>query len=411
MKRISTVIIGAGQAGLAMSKCLSDRSIAHVVIERGEVANSWINERWDSLRLLTPNWQSRLPGYSYGGNNPDGFMSMPEITDYLRGYADHCDAPVEDRTTVTSVTLQGFGYRVETTKGDWVCDNVVAATGACAQAKVPDLASALPSGIKSLTPLTYKSPAQLEPGGVLVVGASASGTQIAAELCEKGYKVTLAAGAHIRVPRSYRGRDVQWWMDQSGVLGTRVDEVDDIERARRVPSLQLIGDRSIAALDLNHLKSQGVTITGRLVGIRDGLAHFSGSLANQCALSDLKMNRLLSGFDAWAKSQSILGLPPAYRLEPTHVDADIPLRLRLDGGCVRTVIWATGYLPDFKWLELPVFNAKNALAHSYGVVAPGLYVLGLPFQQRRNSALIDGVGADAEALANHFVLNRAHSAA
>ncbi|MDV7145737.1 NAD(P)-binding domain-containing protein [Tropicimonas sp. TH_r6] len=411
MKHISTVIIGAGQAGLAMSKHLSDRSVAHVVIERGEIANAWINERWDSLRLLTPNWQSRLPGYSYSGDNPDGFMTMPQVTAYLRGYAEHCMAPIEDRTAVTSVSLQGFGYRVDTTKGAWTCDNVVLATGACARAHIPKLADSLPSSVTSLTPMTYKTAAQLDPGGVLVVGASASGMQLAAELRRAGHDVTLSVGAHIRVPRNYRGRDIQWWMDRSGVLETRVDEVDDIDRARRVPSLQLTGDRSFAALDLNTLEALGVEMVGRLAGIRDGFAQFSGSLANQCALSDLKMNRLLDGFDIWAEQQSLSGLGAAERLEPTRVATEPSLELSLRDGRIRTIIWATGYRPDFRWLNLPVFNAKGQLNHSLGVVAPGLYVLGLPFLQRRGSALMDGIGADAEVLSNHLVLNRAHRAA
>ncbi|WP_299783251.1 NAD(P)/FAD-dependent oxidoreductase [uncultured Roseobacter sp.] len=411
MKQISTIIIGAGQAGLAMSKCLAERSVPHVVIERGEIANAWVSERWDSLRLLTPKWQSRLPGYSYSGSDPDGFMTMAEITEYLRSYAAQSAAPVEEGVTVTSVTVQSFGYRVETTKGDWLCDNVVLATGACAQARVPAVAGQLPSGITSLTPMSYKSPAQIDPGGVLIVGASASGTQIASELLTAGHDVTLAVGAHIRVPRHYRGRDVQWWMDQSGVLDMRADQVDDINRARRVPALQLVGDHSIDALDLNYLRWQGVEVVGRLCGIRNGYALFSGSLANYCALSDQKMNRLLEGFDLWAESQSLIGLAPPERPDPTYVDPDPALRLRLCDGHIRTVIWATGYRPDFNWLHLPVFDAKGALRHKFGVVAPGLYVLGLPFQQRRKSGLIDGVGADAETLSNHLILTRANRAA
>lgn len=407
MRQISTVIIGAGQAGLAMSKCLSDRSVTHVVIERGEIAQSWISERWDSLRLLTPNWQSRLPGYAYSGDAPDGFMTMPQIADYLRGYAACCAAPVEERTTVTSVASQGFGYRVETTQGAWQCDNVVLATGACAQARIPQLANNLPPGVTSMTPMSYKSPAQLDPGGVLVVGASASGTQIAAELRAAGHDVTLAVGSHLRAPRSYRGRDIQWWLDRSGVLDACLDQIDDIDRIRRLPSMQLVGDATLAALDLNTLRARGVQIVGRIAGIREGYAQFSGALANHCALSDLKLNRLLESFDAWAESQTLTGLKPPHRLEPTEVGRDPVLSLRLDDGHIRTVIWATGYRPDFHWLDLPVFNAKGGLDHTFGVVGPGLYVLGMPAQQRRKSAFIDGVGADAEVLANHLIHNRA----
>ncbi len=402
MRHISTVIIGAGPAGLAMSKCLSDRSISHMVIERGEVANSWTTERWESLTLLTPNWQSRLPEYCYTGEHPDGFMSMPQIADYLHGYATSITAPVEDRTTVEAVTAQGFGYRVSTDRGDWTCDNVVFANGACGRAQVPSIAQALPAGIAQLTPQTYKSPAQIARGGVLVVGASASGTQIAAELLGVGHDVMMSAGAHIRVPRRYRGRDIQWWMDRSGVLDARIGEVDDPDRARRVPSLQLIGDAGLSFLDLNTLQARGAEVTGRMVGLRDGLAQFSGSLANQCASSDLKMRRLLRGFDLWAASQDLTDLPPVELHPVTRLPANPRLTLDLANGRIRTVIWATGYAPDFSFAKLPIFDRKGELRHSEGIVGPGLYVLGLPLQMRRKSALIDGVGADAEALATHL---------
>jgi putative flavoprotein involved in K+ transport len=411
MRQISTVIIGAGQAGLAMSKCLSERSVPHVVIERGEVANSWATERWNSLKLLTPNWQSRLPGYHYGGTDPDGYMSMPEVGAHLQGYARSFDAPVECRTTVDAVTVAGFGYRVSTDRGDWVCDNLVLATGACAQAQVPQLAQGVPDHITQLTPQSYKAPDQIGPRGVLVVGGSASGTQIAAELLEAGCAVTLSVGAHIRMPRQHRGRDVQWWMDRSGVLDTHISEVDDRVRARNVPSLQLVGDADLPFLDFNYLQDLGAEITGRWVGLQDGTAQFSGSLANQCALSDLKMRRLLGSFDNWAETQGLTDLP----LPPKHGQTTVPeaprLTLDLKRGAIKTIIWATGHRPDFSFAKLPIFDRKGAIRHESGVVGPGLYVLGLPFQMHRKSALIDGVGQDAMYLADHLHKHHRNKAA
>lgn len=411
MRYISTVIIGAGQAGLAMSKCLSDRSVAHVVLERGEVAQSWTKDRWGSLRLLTPNWQSRLPGHSFTGPDPDGYMTMPQITGYLRDYAHRINAPVTEGTSVHSVTAHGNSFLVRTNKGDWICDHIVAASGACAQPKVPQIASAVPEGVAQLSLGTYKSPDQVAKGGVLVVGASASGVQIAAELCTAGRAVTLAVGDHIRAPRRYRGRDIQWWMDHCGVLDVRVEDVDDIERARRVPSFQLIGDDALDAIDLNALQAMGIILTGRLVGIQDGMAQFSGSLANHCALSDLKIGRLLGLFDEWAASMGIPDLPEKQHLTPTSVPALPQLMCNLTNGAIRTIVWATGYTPDFSWLSLPVFGLKGELLHRQGVVAPGLYIMGLPFMRRRKSALIDGVGRDAEALADHLLINRSLRAA
>ncbi|MFD0980324.1 NAD(P)-binding domain-containing protein [Tropicimonas aquimaris] len=302
MKQIGTIVIGAGQAGLAMSRCLSDRGIRHVLLERGEVANSWLHERWDSLRLLTPNWQSRLPGFSYKGKDPDEFMTMPEVVRYLRDYAGASRAPVEERTRVHAVTAAGAGYRVETDRGEWHCDRLVLASGACNIASVPALASQVPAGIEQITAIDYRNPGQLAPGGVLVVGASATGVQLAAEIRAAGHDVILSAGEHIRMPRHYRGRDIQWWMEHAGIHATRIDEVDDMRRARNVPSLQLVGSREHRFFDLGGLAEMGVEIVGRLGALRDGTALFSGGLANHCALSDLKMNRLLGTLDAWAGS-------------------------------------------------------------------------------------------------------------
>lgn len=411
MKQISTVIVGAGQAGLAMSKCLADRSIAHVVIERGEVANSWAHERWDSLKLLTPNWQNRLPGFAYSGSDPDGFMSMPEIVSHLQFYAQKITAPIEDRTTVLSATAQGTGYCVQTSRGNWYCDNLVVASGACAQVRLPQFAQTIPNHITQLTPLNYRNPSQLGPGGVLVVGASATGVQLASEIKAAGHEVLLAAGQHIRVPRQYRGFDIQWWMDRTGVLDMSLDEVDDPDRARRVPSLQLIGSKTRPIMDLNALQADGVEIVGRLAGIRDGRALFSGSLANQCALSDLKMNRLLDGFDDWAATHNLADIAAPHRHAATSVGGNPRLQCDLNTGSIGTIVWATGYQPDFSWLQLPVFDSKDRLQHDGGVIAPGLYVLGLPFLKRRKSALIDGVGGDAEALADHLTIQATKHAA
>lgn len=411
MKRISTVIIGAGHAGLAMSRCLSDRSVPHVVIERGEVADSWRTQRWDSLRLLTPNWQGRLPGLAGSGDDPDGFMTMPQIIRHLTDYAARIAAPVETRTVVTRVSAEGCSYRVATDRGDWLCSNLVIASGACRSASIPAFAAGLPASIEQIDPLAYRTPDQLRAGGVLIVGASATGVQLAAEIRAAGHDVMLAAGQHIRMPRDYRGRDIQWWMDRSGVLDMTLDEVDDVARARRVPSLQLIGSRRTRFMDLDALQTSGVEVTGRLAGVRDGTALFSGSLANQCVLSDLKMNRLLDGLDAWAERRGIAGLPPPQRFAPTSVPASPRLNCNLGSGRFRTVIWATGFRPDFGWLDLPVFDRKGGLHHDGGLVAPGLYVLGLPFLRRRKSALIDGAGDDARDLADHIVQFRGRKAA
>lgn len=412
--RITAVIVGAGHAGLAMSRCLAERSIDHVVLERGEVANSWQTERWDSLRLLTPNWQSRLPGYGYSGDQPDGYRTMAETVAFVERYARVIGAPVRTHTRVTSLRRTEDGYALATDRGEWRCAAVVLATGACNIADLPALARAVPPKITALTPMQYRNPGQLDQGGVLVVGASASGVQIADEIQRSGRPVTLSVGEHIRVPRVYRGRDIQWWMDAAGVLDQRYDEIDDLNRARNVPSLQLAGYPDRRTLDLNSLGAIGVKVVGRLAGMRDGKAQFAGSLANKVALSDLKMNRLLDAIDAWA-AQSGLQVPPPERFAPTRVDTSPPLSLDLARGDIHTIVWATGYRPDYSWLHVPVLDHKGRIRHDGGVVldAPGMFLMGLQFMRRRKSALIDGAGDDARELSAHIVrfLGRRGSAA
>src|SRR5215510_8142720 len=395
-----------------MSWHLSARSIDHVVLERGEVANSWLTERWDSLRLLTPNWQTRLPGYAYSGDDPDGFMTMPDVVRFLQRYASFSCAPIVTGARVTRVRQREGGYEVETNLGPWRCRKLVIATGACNLASVPSLAADLPARVTSLTPLQYRNPAVLPDGGVMVVGASASGIQLAREIRAAGRRVVLSVGEHVRVPRTYRGRDIQWWMDAIGAMDIRYDTIEDIERARRLPSLQLVGTPERVTIDLNSLHQAGVELVGRLVGLNDGKAHFSGSLANFCALADLKMNRLLASIDEWVRSSGFEDRFPApQRYEPTAVDPQTKLSLDLSGG-ISAVIWATGYRADYSWLDVPVLGRKGRIRHDGGVVpAPGMYVMGLPFMRRRKSSFIDGAGDDAADLAAHLSLGLTRVAA
>jgi putative flavoprotein involved in K+ transport len=387
-----------------MSRCLADRSIDHVVLERGEVANSWKTERWDSLRLLTPNWQSRLPGFEFEGGDPDGYRDMPETIRFLERYAEVIAAPVQTHTTVTAVRPNGDGYEVVTDRGRWKCRAVVIATGACNVPSVPRVAEAIPAHIAQLTPMKYRNPDQLDAGGVLVVGASATGTQIAQEIQRSGRQVTLAVGEHIRMPRVYRGLDIEWWMDRVGVLDEFYTDVDNLVRVRSVPSLQLAGSDDRHDLDLNALTDGGVELVGRLAGMNAGKAQFSGSLANQAALSDLKMGRLLDRIDEWATDNGLDGEVEApHRYEPTRIEKSPPLGMDLSNGAISTIVWATGFRPDHSWLDMPVFDRKGRIRHDGGVVeAPGLYLMGMPFLRRRKSSLIDGAGDDARDLSAHL---------
>jgi len=402
--RIDTVVIGAGHAGLAVSYCLSELDIEHVVLERGEVGNSWRHERWPSLTLLTPNWQSTLPGYSYGGSEPDGYMTMAEVIAFIDDYARVSRAPVRTHTRVIRVAPAGDGYQVNTGCGAWHCKTLVIASGACNLPAVPRIAADLPQHIQSVAPSNYRSPDQLPEGGVLVVGASATGLQLAAEIHQSGRPVTLAVGEHVRMPRLYRGRDIQWWLHAAGVLDEGLDDIDDIVRGRNLPSPQLVGSRERQILDLNTMTSLGIRLVGRFMSIANGTAFFSGSLRNVCALADLKMGRLLNTLDEWAASlPEDAGLAPPERFPRTAVDASPCLQLKLRDRDINTVLWATGYQPDYSWLDVPVLDRKGKLRHDGGVVkAPGLYTIGLPFLRRRKSSFIHGTEDDARYIARHL---------
>ncbi len=396
MPEVTAVVVGAGHAGLAMSHHLAARSIDHVVLERGEVAHSWRTQRWDSLRLLTPSWMTRLPGAPYDGPEPDGHLTAAETAGLLRRYAAARQAPVLTGTTVTAVRPGRLGLEVETDRDRWQARSVVLAAGTT-RATMPTLAARLPRRTASVAALHYRNPDQLPRGGVLVVGASATGAQLAEELQRSGRPVTLAVGEHVRMPRRYRGRDIFWWLDRTGILDQRWDEVDDLVRARALPSPQLVGGRT---LDLPSLQGAGVRLVGRLAGLRDGTAQFSGGLAHVCALADLKLGRLLDSIDEHAGGRG-------ERPDATVVRR-APLSLDLTSGEIRTVLWATGVRPDLSFLDLPVLDRRGRLVHDAGVTTwPGLYVLGLPLLRRRRSSYIDGADADADDLATHLAAHLA----
>ncbi len=368
------------------------------------MANSWRHERWDSLRLLTPNWQSRLPGHRYEGPDPDGYMTMPEVIEFISTFASTSGAPLRTNTTVTRVTRDGDDYSVATSNGAIQCRAVVIASGACNRPIVPPLRSAIPASIAQFTPFEYKRPGRLPDGRVLVVGASATGVQLADEIHRSGRPVTLSVGEHVRLPRIYRGRDVLWWMDATGVWNQRYDEIDDLTRARRLPSPQLVGSPDRSTLDLNALAALGIELVGRLSAVRDGRALFSGGLRNLFSLADLKMDRLLDTFDEWAQSNArSLDVAPPERFEPTRVPASSRLQIDLGSGEIRTIVWATGFRPDYSWLAVPVLDEKGFLRHDGGLVeSPGMYVLGLPVLRRRKSSFIHGAEDDARDVVDHL---------
>lgn len=405
-RRVTVVVVGGGHNGLAMSKRLSDRGVDHVVLERSEVAASWRTQRWDSFTMLTPNWQARLPGRVYDGDDPDGFMTGSEVVGFLHSYADTIGAPVEAGATVTAVRQIDDGYEVVSDHGTWRSRCVVLAGGACNRANIPEFAAAVPARVDQVNPLEYRRPDQLADGGVLIIGAAATGLQLAEEIQASGRPVTLSVGEHVRMPRTYRGADIQHWMEAIGRLDERYDEVEDIVKARKVASPQLVGTPERRTLDLNSVTDTGVQLRGRLGAIRDGVAMFSGGLRNHCALADQKLGRLLDDIDEWIAEQGLDGeVGPVERYEPTRVVRGAPLTLDLNGEEITTIVWATGFRPDLSWVDLPVFDAAGHLRHDGGVVvdAPGVYSLGATFLRRRRSSFLHGSVDDTRDLADHLV--------
>ena len=404
MARIDTVIIGGGQAGLAMSRSLSDLGVEHVVLERGKVAQRWRSQSWDSLHLLTPNWMTRLPGFEYEGDNRDGYMSVPELIALLERYAVSSQAPLLTDTDVQSVERSIHGFRVATNRGIWWASSVVVATGYCERPAVPAMSRSLSPSVRQMTSTDYRRPEQLPPGGVLIVGASSTGVQLADEIQRSGRHVTLAVGRHTRLPRRYRGHDIFYWLDRLGVLSQRADAVHNIERSRHQPSLQLVGRSDHSSLDLAVLHERGVRLMGRVRDIAGDRLTFADDLGATTAAADIKMTEILTKIDRFVQASGVAAAPPE-RFDQTALLASvIPCRLDLKDEHIHTVIWATGYRRSYPWLRVPAFDFRGEITHKDGVTpVRGLYVLGLNFQRRRNSSFIDGVGDDAQVIANEIV--------
>ncbi len=405
-----TLVIGAGQAGLAASRCLSDRNVEHLVLDRGRIAERWRSERWDSLRLLTPNWMTRLPGYEYEGPEPDGFMTAGETAVFFEEYARVSAAPVIQHVEVVDLSGSDDCFTAITTAGPFTCRNVIIATGWCDKPAVPTFVQQLPAHVDRVTPAAYRNPSQLAPGPVLVVGASATGVQLAHEIAASGRDVTLAVGSHQRMPRCYRGMDTYWWLDRLGFFDRTIDEVRDPLAARAEPSAQLVGDPDRRTLDLQALSDSGVRLVGRLVGCDTDRFYFDDSLAQNLARADERLNQLLDRIDAAIAVNGLAGevLAP-HRLPPVRLPAD-PIPTELRGAEVRTVVWATGYRRSYTWLRLPVLDRQGEIIQRRGITpVPGVYVLGQRFQHYRNSSFIDGVGRDAAFVVDHIDSRRASS--
>ena len=405
MNAIDTVVIGAGHAGLAVSHLLTDAGRDHVVLDRGRVGERWRSERWDSLRLLTPRWMTRLPGWRYRGPDQEGFMPKDELVQHLERYA--AGSPLELGDAVHSVTASDGGYRVVTAARSWQARHVVVATGPTGRPYVPPMIERLDPRIQVVSSSQYRNPDQLPPGGVLVVGASASGAQIADELIRSGRRVVLAVGRHTRLPRRYRGMDIFWWLEQTGRLRRTIDEVRDPIAARREPSLQLVG-RETADLrgpdvDLVTLQTAGVELVGRMTGVDRRRVDLATDLAASVQVADDGMHRVLDRVDDYITAQHLTTEVDAADRPSRLVLGRTPARLDLRREGITSVVLATGFRPHHPWLHVPVVAAGGAIRQTRGITpAPGLYVVGQRFQHRRDSSFIDGARHDAADVVCHL---------
>jgi putative flavoprotein involved in K+ transport len=414
MTTIDTVVIGAGHAGLAVSKLLTDAGHEHVVLDRGRVGERWRSERWDSLHLLTPSWMTRLPGWSYAGPDPDGYLSVGSFVGYLEAYAASFGAPVVGETVVHEVAGAPGGhptrrYRVVTSGGTWNARHVVIATGPHGAPYVPaGLAGLDTARVEVVTSNTYRNPAGLGDGGVLVVGASSSGLQIADELNRAGRDVTIAVGRHTRMPRRHRGLDIFWWLENTGRLARTIDDVPDPVAARAETSLQLVGrddpERATEDLDLGRLQARGVRLAGRLDAVEGTTARLGTDLAATVGAADATLERFLDSLDRFVERIGLdRQLWDSPRPAPVVVGpAPSGLDLRAEG--IGTVLVAAGYRPHHPWLRLPISEPDGTIRQRRGVTpAEGVYVVGQRFQHRRDSGYIDGARHDARAVVDHLL--------
>lgn len=402
-RKTDVVIIGAGQAGLALSHRLNRCGIDHVVLDRGAVGQRWRAERWASLHLLTPNWMTRLPGWRYDGTDPDGFMHKDQVVSLLNRYARSFAAPVQEFTTVRDVRQTTTGFRVLTDAGTWFARSVVVASGACDRPAVPGFSRTLSPRITQVTTTGYVHPDQLEQGGVLVVGGSATGVQLAEEIHNSGRPVTIAIGAHVRLPRRYRGRDIMRWMDGCGMLSDARNPDAPRHRALSQPSLQLIGTNPPRDVDLRHLSSIGVRCVSRATNMAGDRVLLDGTLAAEIRAAEDRRNRTLRRIDDFIRSESMSAPDADHDPEPTVPTGAALTELDLHAEGIRSVLWATGFKRSYDWLSVPVFDQAGEIRQAGGITpCSGLYTLGLPFMRRRNSTFIDGVGADATEIATHI---------
>ena len=397
---VDVAIIGAGQAGLATSWYLTQARIDHVVLEAGCVAETWRSRRWDSFCLVTPNWTVQMPGAKYAGPDPDGFMSLAELVDYFHSYATSLDAPVEENSAITALETDDDGFLISLGSRKLKARTVVVATGAYQRPHRPSGTEALPSDVVQLFAEEYTNPAALPPGAVLIVGSGQTGCQLAEEIHESGRKVFLACGRCVWVPRRLQGHDIVWWMVESGYMDRGPEKLPS-PLARLLGNPQATGHHGGRDLNFRVLHDMGVELLGRYIGAEGSRLSFADDLAASVDFGDARLVDLLKYIEASCTangtSPPTLEMPPPLRIK-TRTEVDIAH----DG--IGTVIWTSGYRPDYGWVKLPVFDGMGFPVQTDGRTSvPGLYFMGVHWMRKNKSSILYGVGEDAEVVARHIV--------
>jgi len=400
---IDTVIIGGGQAGLAISYYLSQEDREHVVLERAPaVAHAWRNQRWDSFTLVTPNFQVRMPGAEYEGSDPYGFMSLAQVIEYFDDYVKRFRLPVHCGVEVFTVEQMGPSYLVRTSEGSYLAENVVIATGLYQSPKIANYSQEIPEAILQMHSMHYRNPATLPKGAVLVVGTGQSGAQIAQELYQSGRKVYLSIGSAGRVPRRYRGKDINDWFTRMGMFDTKVEELKS-PRDKFQAHPQISGKNGGQSLNLHKFARDGVVLLGHVRDARDGHLILAPDLKETLARVDqFEIDALKKIDDYIARTGLTAPAESVPKLHDGHAQ-EVLTDVNLQSSGIATIIWATGYNFDFSLVKVPVVDADGYPIQKRGVTAyPGLYFLGLPWLHSRRSGILFGVGDDAAHVAFHI---------
>ena len=404
----SAIVIGGGQAGLAMSYHLGRNGIDHVVLEKHAVAHSWKTQRWDAFCLVTPNWQCQLPGFAYAGDDPKGFMLRDQIVDYVEAYARQINAPVREGVAVTRLTRGSDArFLLETSAGAMTADQVVLAVSGYHRPNVPQMSDRVAPGVMQIHSSAYRNPQQLPEGDVLVVGSGQSGCQIAEDLHLAGRKVHLAVGSAPRCPRVYRGRDAVEWLDDLGQYDLPVDQHPLKEKVRKNANHYLTGRDGGRDIDLRRFALEGMRLYGRLADVRDGTLQFADGLTASLDNADRVYNGICALIDDHIARHAI-DAPPQPHYEPVWQPTDTPSRLDPEAAGIGSIIWTTGFRSDWSWIELPMFDGAGYPTHARGVTTvDGVYVIGMPWLYTWGSGRFVGVGRDAEFVGAHLAARHA----